>query len=84
MYNELINASQALSILAENALAANPEDQVAQLALELIDRLDELHEWVSGGGALPGQIEEVQHPAIAHICKAMQIMEQSIRASTKA
>jgi hypothetical protein len=82
MYNELINSSQAVSILAENALQQYPENelggQLAQSTLELIDRLDELNEWVSAGGALPGQIREVQQTATAtiHIANAMDFIAQ--------
>jgi len=64
MYNELINAMQAVSILAENASRQYNEQelagQLAQSSLELVDRLDEVHNWVSSGGALPGQMQEVQ------------------------
>ena len=80
MYNELINQSQAVSILAENALQTYPESdlagQLAQSTLELVDRLDELHAWVSGGGPLPGQIQEVQQLAMAsiHISNALDYL----------
>lgn len=67
MYTELINASQAVAILAENVRKMYPQDDMvgslAQSSLELVDRLDELHEYVSKGGALPGQMQEVQTQA---------------------
>lgn len=80
MYTELINASQALSILAENALRQYGETemagQLAQNALELVDRIDELHQWVSSGGPLPGQIQEVQQTAVAmiHVANALDLL----------
>jgi hypothetical protein len=67
MYNELINASQAVAILAENVRKMYPQDDMvgslAQSSLELVDRLDEMHAYVSKGGPLPGQLQEVQMQA---------------------
>jgi hypothetical protein len=76
MYNELLRTMEAVSILAENAVRQYSEHELAaslaQSSLELVDRLDEVHSWVSGGGALPGQIQEVQvASARRHIAKAL-------------
>lgn len=75
MYNELLNSMQAVSILAENAARQYNErelaGQLAQSSLELVDRLDEVHQWISQGLPLPGQIQEVQVASarrrIAHV-----------------
>ena len=73
MYNELVNATESTAILAENAVRQYGEKelagQLAQQTLELIDRIDELYNWVAQGGPLPGQVKEVTSsiPVYAHI-----------------
>jgi hypothetical protein len=81
MYAELINASQSTAILAENALKQYQEHelgaQLAQSALELIDRLDEVHAWVSKGGPLPGQVQETTQQtatAMIHLATAVDYL----------
>lgn len=43
---ELVGSAEAVAILAENALQADPNNNLAQSTLELVDRLDEFHDWI--------------------------------------
>jgi hypothetical protein len=87
MYNELITASEAVAILAENALKSYPQQelagQLAQASVELVDRISEMHEWVSTGGPLPGQVQEVRNVAMAmiHLANAVDLLNQRRTAS---
>lgn len=62
MWDEFERAIESTSILAENARSQYGEKelggQLAQSTLELIDRADEIRQWVAAGNPLPGQIQE--------------------------
>lgn len=83
-YQQLLNTMDALAILAENAQQTYPEgdlgSELAKLSLKLVDQVSQMHDWVSKGGPLPGQVKEVEYTATAmiHVANILDIINGGI------